>query len=58
VKPLDRLGGKVENMVIIDRTVKNFVHHKANGIEARWMGEKKDTKLKDLLHVLGPLVTK
>lgn len=39
-------------MVIVDREVGNFVGFRANGIEARWMGEKKDCRLKGLLGVL------
>jgi hypothetical protein len=55
---IDRIGGNVDNMIIIDKNMANFGKFKGNGIEFPWKGEKKDTRLADLLGLLEHAIKK
>lgn len=56
IKPLERIGCDVHSTLIIDVSEKNFYYNKESGLVLPWKGQRKDTKLIDLLDLLRPIL--
>lgn len=55
-KEIDRIGCDPNNTLIIDRDELNFRNDRTVGLELRWLGKKRDSKLLTILKMLMPLL--